>query len=135
MFPARASIVGAYYQPWVDAVAKATNNRVTIEMYAEETLVKEADQYDAVVSGLADIASVTADATPGRFPMAEFYGLPQLFPSAEVAARVYWDVLQEFSVPTELKDVTLLGTADHRAGSVLRQQGSQSPRRHGRARG
>ena len=126
--PSRASIVGAYYQPWIDAVAKATNNRVTIEMYAEETLVKEADQYDAVVSGLADIASVTADATPGRFPYAEFYGLPQLFPSAEVAARVYWDVLQEFSVPTELKDVTLTGHSDYCAGSVLRQQGSQSPR-------
>ena len=110
MFLARASIVGAYYQPWADAVAKATNNRVTIKMYAEETLVKEADQYDAVVSGLADISSVTADATPGRFPNAEFYGLPQLFPSAEVGARVYWDVLQKYSVPTELKDVMLLGT-------------------------
>ena len=78
--PGRASIVGAYYQPWADAVAKATNNRVTIKMYAEETLVKEADQYDAVVSGLADIASVTADATPGRFPNAEFYGLPRVVP-------------------------------------------------------
>ena len=108
--PGRASIVGAYYQPWADAVAKATNNRVTIKMYAEETLVKEADQYDAVVSGLADLSSVTADATPGRFPNAEFYGLPQLFPSAEVGARVYWDVLQKYSVPTELKDVMLLGT-------------------------
>ncbi len=108
--PSRASIVGAYYQPWADAVAKATNNRVTIKMYAEETLVKEADQYDAVVSGLADLASVTADATPGRFPNAEFYGLPQLFPSAEVGAKVYWDVLQKYSVPTELKDVMLLGT-------------------------
>ena len=58
--PSRASIVGAYYQPWVDAIAKATNNRVTIEMYAEETLVKEADQVDAVLSGLADIASTTS---------------------------------------------------------------------------
>ncbi len=108
--PSRASIVGAYYQPWADAVAAATNGRVTIEMYAEETLVKEADQYDAVLSGLADIAACSADATPGRFPNAEVYGLPEMFPSAEVAARVYWDVLQQYSVPTELKDVVLLGT-------------------------
>ncbi len=60
--------MGAYYQPWADAVAKATNNRVTIKMYAEETLVKEADQYDAVVSGLADIASLHRGCDPGTFP-------------------------------------------------------------------
>ena len=68
MFLSRASIVGAYYQPWADAVAKATNNRVTIKMYAEETLVKEADQYDAVVSGLADIAVGYRGCHPGTFP-------------------------------------------------------------------
>ena len=67
--PGRASINGAYYTPWIKAVETATNGRVKIELYPEETLVKEADQYDAVVSGLADIASITADATPGRFPL------------------------------------------------------------------
>lgn len=108
--PSRASIVGAYYQPWADAVAAATDGRVTIEMYAEETLVKEADQYDAVVSGLADIASCSSDATPGRFPLADFYGLPLFFPSASIGAQVYWDMLQKYCVDTELKDVVLLGT-------------------------
>jgi TRAP-type C4-dicarboxylate transport system substrate-binding protein len=107
--PSRASIVGAYYQPWADAVAAATKGRVTIEMYAEETLVKEADQVDAVKSGLADIASCSSDATPGRFPLADFYGLPELFPSAEVASRVYWDILNEFCVD-EYKDFVILGT-------------------------
>jgi TRAP-type transport system periplasmic protein len=109
--PSRASIVGAYYQPWADAVAAATKGRVTIEMYAEETLVKEADQVDAVKSGLADIASCSSDATPGRFPLADFYGLPELFPSAEVAARVYWDILNESPVADEYKDFKVLGTA------------------------
>jgi TRAP-type transport system periplasmic protein len=109
--PSRASIVGAYYQPWADAVAKATNNRVTIKMYAEETLVKEADQVDAVLSGLADIAACSSDATPGRFPLADYYGLPQFFPSAEVAAKTYWDTLNEAPVADEYKDFKVLGTA------------------------
>ena len=107
--PERASIVGAYYTPWIEAVAEATEGRVTIELYAEETLVKEADQYDAVTSGLADIASLTADATPGRFPLSEFYGLPQMFPSAEVTGRVYWDILTDSPAAEEWKDVVLLG--------------------------
>jgi TRAP-type C4-dicarboxylate transport system substrate-binding protein len=108
--PSRASIYVAYYQPWADAVAEATDGRVTIEMYAEETLVKEADQVDAVLSGLADIAACSSDATPGRFPLADFYGLPQLFPSAEVAARVYWDILNESPAADEFKDFKILGT-------------------------
>lgn len=109
--PSRASIVGAYYQPWADAVKAATNGRVEIEMYAEETLVKEPDQVDAVLSGLADIASCSSDATPGRFPLADFYGLPELFPSAEVAARVYWDILNSAPAADEYKDFKILGTA------------------------
>ena len=107
--PDRASIVGAYYMPWIEAVKTATDGRVTIELYAEETLVKEADQYDAVTSGLADLASLTADATPGRFPLSEFYGLPQMFPSAEVTGRVYWDILHDSAAAEEWKDVVILG--------------------------
>ena len=116
--PERASIVGAYYQPWIAAVDAATQGRVKIQLYAEETLVKEADQYDAVVSGLADLAACTADATPGRFPLAEFYALPLLFPSAEVAGKVYWDVLNEFCAE-EYKDVMIVGTPTIAAANLF----------------
>jgi TRAP-type C4-dicarboxylate transport system substrate-binding protein len=116
--PERASIVGAYYNPWIAAVDAATQGRVKIKLYAEETLVKEADQYDAVVSGLADLASCTADATPGRFPLAEFYALPLFFPSAEVAGKVYWDILNEFCAE-EYKDVVIVGTPTIAAANLF----------------
>ena len=125
--PSRASIVGAYYQPWADAVAAATKGRVTIEMYAEETLVKEADQVDAVLSGLADIASCSSDATPGRFPLADFYGLPQLFPSAEVAAKVYWDILNESPTADEYKDFKVLGTASIAPAQLFANKATKVP--------
>jgi TRAP-type C4-dicarboxylate transport system substrate-binding protein len=124
--PSRASIVGAYYQPWADAVAEATKGRVTIEMYAEETLVKEADQVDAVKSGLADLASTSSDATPGRFPLADFYGLPELFPSAEVASRVYWDILNEFCAD-EYKDFVILGTPTIAAAQYFGNKAAKVP--------
>ena len=128
--PSRASIVGAYYQPWADAVAAATKGRVTIEMYAEETLVKEADQVDAVKSGLADLASCSSDATPGRFPLADFYGLPELFPTAEVAARVYWDILNEFCAD-EYKDFVILGTPTIAAAQYFGNKEAKAARGYG----
>jgi len=106
----RASIIDNYYTPWAADVEQATNGRVKITMYLGETLVKEADQYDAVVSGLADLAACSADATPGRFPLAEFVTLPMMWPNATVGANVVWDILQEFCAD-EYKDVVILGAA------------------------
>jgi TRAP-type transport system periplasmic protein len=106
----RASIVPAYYQPWTEAVKSATNGRVTITIYPEETLVKEADQFDAVRSGLADIAACAPDATPGRFPLAEAVSLPLIFPNQKVGAQVMWDVVNTLGA-SEYKDVEVLGLA------------------------
>jgi TRAP-type C4-dicarboxylate transport system substrate-binding protein len=106
----KASIVPAYYQPWADAVKAATNGRVNITIYPEETLVKEADQYDAVVSGLADIAACAPDANPGRFSLAEVVELPLLFPNQKVGAQAAWDILNTLSADA-YKDVVVLGVA------------------------
>ena len=108
--PTRASIHASYYAPWAEEIEKATNGRVKITMYPDETLVKEADMYDAVVSGLADLAACGPDATPGRFPLAEFVGLPLMWPNATVGANVVWDIFQEFCLD-EYKDVLIMGTA------------------------
>lgn len=107
--PEGASLVGAYFRPWTAAIEEACGGTVKIKHYPAETRVRVADQYDGVVHGLSDIALIEADATPGRFPKAEFYGLPGLFPNAEVAAEVYYDVVREFCTDDEFKDVQILG--------------------------
>ncbi len=108
--PTRASMVGAYFQPWTAAIEKASGGKIKITHYAEETLVKIQDQYDALVSGLSDIALIETDVTPGRFPKTEYFGLPELFPSAKVAAMVFYDNLLKYSAGDELKEVKILGT-------------------------
>jgi TRAP-type C4-dicarboxylate transport system substrate-binding protein len=106
--PPQASMVGAYFQPWTAAIEQATGGRVKITHYAGESLVKAKDQYDALVSGLSDIALVDPSETPGRFPQTEFDTLPYIFPDTTIGAKVYWDVLQKYIVNKDLKDVVVL---------------------------
>ena len=109
--PPKASLVGAYFNPWTAEIEKASGGRIKITQYGGESLAKSKDQYDATIAGMCDIALVDANETPGRFPQLEFDTLPYIFPNAEVGAQVYWDILQKYAVNTELKDVKVLGVA------------------------
>jgi TRAP-type transport system periplasmic protein len=108
--PVKASLVGAYLVPWAAAVEKATNNQVKITHYGGETLVKEADEYDGLISGLCDMALIDTSVTPGRFPTTEFDTLPYIFPDSATGAKIYWDILQKYSA-SELKDVKVIAVA------------------------
>jgi TRAP-type C4-dicarboxylate transport system substrate-binding protein len=109
--PPKASMVAAYFNPWTASIEKASEGRIKITHYAGESLVKAKDQYDAVLSGLCDIAFIDPSETPGRFSQLEFDTLPYIFPNAGIGVQVYWDILQKYSANTELKEVKVLGAA------------------------
>ncbi len=96
------------FVPWAQAVENATNGRIKITHYPSETLVKQQDNYDAVTTGLTDIAFISTDSTPGRFPLSEFGSLPDVFPNAPIAARVYEEILEKYCASTELKNIKIL---------------------------
>jgi C4-dicarboxylate-binding protein DctP len=125
--PENASLVGTYFKPWTAAIEEASNGTLEITHYPGETRVKQADQYDAVVNGLSDIALIDADVTPGRFPKAEFYGLPGLFPNARVAAEAYYDVVQEFCASDEFEDVRILAAVAIAPAEYVGTRPAQKP--------
>jgi len=114
------SLWGAYLEPWYKAIEASSNGLVTITAYPDNTLVKEEQQYDALLDGTADIGVVEPDYNPGTFPITEVGGLPLLFPNAGVASDVFYDIVQEYCLD-ELKDVQVLGvtvlSAAHYAGT------------------
>jgi TRAP-type C4-dicarboxylate transport system substrate-binding protein len=61
----RASLYEAYLLPWANSITAATNNRVTITHYPDNALVKEEQQYDALLSGTADMGLIEMEFTPG----------------------------------------------------------------------
>ena len=108
--PPQASLVGAMFQPWTQSIEEATDGRVKITHYPGGTLVSLTDHYDAVVSGLVDIAMVEPDITPGRFPLSEFNLLPFTFPNGAVGARVNYEILEKYAFDTEWSEVKVLMT-------------------------
>jgi TRAP-type transport system periplasmic protein len=125
--PEKASLVGTYFQPWTAAIEQASGGTISITHYPAESRVKAVDQFDGVVNGLSDIGLVEVDATPGRFPKAEFYGLPGLFPNARVAAEVYYDIVREFCADDEFKDVQILGAVAIAPAEYIGNKPAQRP--------
>ena len=103
----RASLYETYLLPWADAIQAASSGRVTITHYPDNALVKEEQQLDALLSGTSDMGLIEMEFTPGVFPKTEVVSLPLLFPNAEVAARVFWDMMQT-DFADEFKDVQVL---------------------------
>jgi len=108
--PVTASLVGEFFQPWTDSIEQATGGRVRITHYPGGTLASLADYYDAVVSGLIDIAMIEPEESQGRFPLTEFTLLPYIFPNGPVGARVTYEILEKYTFDTEWKDVKVLMT-------------------------
>ncbi len=106
--PERASLVPGILKPWTDEVVKACNGRIKITHYPGETLVKSADEYNAMISGICDMTTVDPLESPGLFPISGFQALPFVFPGTELAGRVYHEILNKYCLNTELKNMKVL---------------------------
>ena len=85
------------FAPWAKAVEERSGGRVKVTFYPAQSLCKAKDDYDAAVTGVADIAWHSIAYTPGRFPLTEVFFLPYLGSvSAEKANNVYQDLYKKF---------------------------------------
>ncbi len=95
--------------PWAEDVEAATNGRVKVEMYPSSTLTSTKDAYDAIVSGLADVALFFGWIQPGRFDRIDCVQLPFLFTSGESGGRTTWAVFNEYpEVQEQWSEVKML---------------------------
>ena len=107
--PAPSIVAKGIFNPWAKQIEEASGGRVKITNYPSASLIKMHEEYEAVESGLVDMSAFTPDITPGRFPLCEIVGLPKVFPSGEIAGRVFNELLVKYAADTELKNVKLLG--------------------------
>ncbi|EFK09284.1 bacterial extracellular solute-binding protein, family 7 [delta proteobacterium NaphS2] len=116
--PARHPIQAAGFEPWAKAVEERTGGRIKITFYPAQTLCKAKDNYDAAVSGIADIAFASIAYSPGRFPLSEVLFLPFIGSvSAEDGTRIYQELFNKFSqMRDEYSEVKVLWL--HTCGAV-----------------
>jgi len=120
--PLVASLAQAIIEPWADEIEAQSNGRVKIIRHPGGTLLGVADAYDGVLAGICDIAQLAPEEYAGRFPRSGLDNLPFLYPNTEIAGVVSHELLNKYSVDTELKEVKLLITAplhmQHYLGNV-----------------
>jgi len=84
-------------QPWVKKIEQATKDRVKIEIYPSQTLVKGPEMWKAVRSGIADIGWCFHGYWPEMTPLADVISLPFLpIKSSEQASEVLWKLYEKF---------------------------------------
>lgn len=108
--PPQASLTKAILEPWAKDLEAATNGRVKIVHHAGGSLLGAADAYDGVISGICDLAQISTEEYPGRFPRSGISSLPFLYPGTEVAGIVYHELMNKYALDNELKEVKLLIT-------------------------
>jgi TRAP-type C4-dicarboxylate transport system substrate-binding protein len=106
--PADPWVIGGIL-PFGPAFEKATNNKVKVTFFCGATLGAPPDHLDLVKNDIADIGWINPAFTSGVFPLCDIRNLPFLYPSVEVAAKVFWKQ-QEYINPIEFKDIKALWT-------------------------
>jgi TRAP-type C4-dicarboxylate transport system substrate-binding protein len=115
-----------FLNPWAKKVESATNGAVKITMYPAQSIAAVADNYDAVISNLAQMTWIPTSPYQGRFSLSEIISLPFMaLPSGTVngkklgCAAVNSYILQELyeTVPEVQKEwaqtkVLFLNTTD-----------------------
>lgn len=83
--------------PFVKRVEEATKGRVKVVPYWGQTLCKAPDNWEAVKSGVADIAWVFLGYFPGMAPLTEVVNLPFVgFNDRVVTGMTLWELFDKF---------------------------------------
>lgn len=98
----------ATFHKWAKDLEKRTGGRIKVTVICGGALGKPAEYFDLLRGGLTEIACIGFPYTPGRFPLAEIFGLPIQGPSAEVATKAFWKLRKKGFYDKELDDVKIL---------------------------
>jgi TRAP-type C4-dicarboxylate transport system, periplasmic component len=89
---------------WVNAIEKASNGSIRIQVFPAQQLGKAIDHYDIGRDGVADISWANAGLQPGRFPVAQALEMPWLY-SDPAGATLAFDEWYRPLAQKEMKDV------------------------------
>lgn len=104
---------GLMFDQYAREVDEASKGRLKIEVFHGASLGPAAKHYDLVANGIADMAYFVTYTTPGRFPMSEIFGLPNVMETAKNdgdATRILMGLAPEHLYP-EFKGVRIIWLA------------------------
>jgi TRAP-type C4-dicarboxylate transport system substrate-binding protein len=117
-FPSKhwSQVDGLY--PYFEEVEKVTEGRVKIQPSAKP-IVPPTKNYQAVVSGIVDVAWGPHGYAPGVFPLSEMVEFPFSVDNAGNSSKAYWRVFEKFFKPAGMhKEVVTLGVHVTSGGNI-----------------
>lgn len=93
---ATTHVVHGELEKWVAEVLAATDGRVKITIYSGGALAGPVELYDALATGVADMAWFLQGYTPGKFPMTSAIELPFMAESNVVGSEVCWELYETY---------------------------------------
>ena len=96
---------------WEKWIERESGGRIEITHYASETLAKAPDLYDAVESGICDMAAQYSHFLSGRIPVNEVTSLPGIFewPGSMPASLTHMELYDKYpEIQAEYPDVKVL---------------------------
>lgn len=94
-------------EQWGKDVEKATNGRVTVTVFAGNTLSPPMQVFDNTVKGIVDVGSTLLAYAPGRLPLSEVLQLPLGYKDGYQATKLANAYYKKFR-PKEFDDVKLM---------------------------
>ncbi len=86
-----------FYEPYWNEVEKRSNGRIKVERYYGQTLVKMADEWEAVKNGTADVSLMSLPAWQGLNPLGDVMMLPFIpAENAKEGARVFMELYNKY---------------------------------------
>jgi TRAP-type C4-dicarboxylate transport system substrate-binding protein len=117
LFPAQYPF-GRLTQQYAEAIKKATNGQVQIEVFPSGALTPPAQCYEGVIQGLSDICQAVLAYTPGRFPLMSVIDLPGYPVNGHVTTQMANRIHDAFK-PAEFNAVQILYFHAHPPGHLL----------------
>ena len=116
--PASHVLVSNFMMPWGKEVEKATEGRVKVN-FLPKAVTNPAGHYDAVRTGVVDLAFISHSYYPGRFDLMKFAILPFSGNSAQSTSVAAWRMYDKYlRGANEHRGVRLLGVYGHGPGGV-----------------
>lgn len=115
-------------QPWIDQMNAKLSEANRFKLYPGSILGGAPAQAELVAKGVADVALVVPNYTPGIFPLSSVVELPGIAPDAKTGANVMTTLFEEGTLATEYKDykvIALFSTAPYRV--FTKDAGARSP--------
>jgi TRAP-type transport system periplasmic protein len=100
--------VAPVIQTFLKELMAASKGTVIIDYHGAEALGKAPENFDLVLEGLADMATVSCSYTPARFPLSSFVELPFFSTNARVAHKVAQALLDKKLITKEFEQVKLV---------------------------